>query len=142
MACAGEMGTTVTEEPWVETQEATHQETSRAMTNDIATTATNICYDTIQFGELSDAAQMEFKIAIDDGGLVKPYHEFHITEEVKFVDDEIGRETCIQREDSRYYAVYGCERNECELKIVPAETEFQGWDHDYHGEDRTDNQPR
>ena len=53
MACAGEMGTTVTEEPWVETQEATHQETSRAITNGTVTTATNICDDTIQFGALS-----------------------------------------------------------------------------------------
>jgi hypothetical protein len=124
---------------------ATRTETSRAVsetrkpTDDTATTATDICYDMIQFDELSDAAQTEFKTAMDDGGLVKPYHEFHITEEVKFVDDEIGRETCIQMGDNRYYAVDGCKRNECKLKVVPAGTEFQGFNHDYHDENQTDN---
>ena len=117
---------------------ATRTETSRAVsetrkpTDDTATTATDICYDMIQFDELSDAAQTEFKTAMDDGGLVKPYHEFHITEEVKFVDNEIGRETCIQMGDNRYYAVDGCKRNDCKLKVVPAGTEFQGFNHDYH----------
>ena len=114
-------------------------ETDRMVGDNTVTTTTDTCLDTVQFKELSKDAQMEFKTARDEGGLVKPHSQFQIVEELKFVDDQIGGETCIQVEGDRYYAVYGGShvQNEYELKIVPVGTEFVGFDRDYNDEEKS-----